>query len=148
MSATSEIDNEVVEASLDTLGVPWKRREDGWVVPSGPRWPYQVSVTACAGTLRVEAVLVSWDELGPTERSALECLLARAERCQPGVRFELDADRALAWRSLPAGSSERALTAVVARVAESTRRLAREAGALLNQEVAQAYLRFFGAAAK
>jgi hypothetical protein len=140
-----KIDREVVEAALDGLGVPWKRRDLDWLIPVGPRWPNQVALTVHEDRLRVEAVLVSWDELEPRERSALELLLARAEGGPSGVRFGLAEREAVAWTELPAGTSEAAVTEAVARVATAARLLAREAGALLGPEVAEGYLRFFGA---
>jgi hypothetical protein len=141
----NEIDAEVVEAGLDALGVPWKRRESGWVVPIGPRWPCEVSLARTANTLRIEAVLASWDEQSARERQALELLLSRAGRSCPGVRFECGERQALAWAELPGGASERAVQAATCRVAAAARLLAREASMLLSPEVAEGYLRFFGA---
>ncbi len=140
------IDSEVIEAGLDALGVAWKRRETGWLVPVGPRWPCEVSLAAVGDALRIEAVLASWDDMGTVEQSALELLLKRAGASCPGVRFERGEGQALAWAELPAGAGERAVVAAVCRVAAAGRLLGREAGALLSAEVAESYLRFFGAA--
>jgi len=145
--ATSEIP-EVIEAGLDGLGVPWKRREADWVVTVGPRWPYQVCLTVSGDRLRVEAVLVSWDELSQTERLALALLLERAQGGVSGVRFSLNERQAVAWAELPTSENEHAVTRAVGRVETAARLLAREAGAVLNLEVAEAYLRFFSPAAK
>src|SRR5436190_805483 len=69
----------------------------------------------------------------------------RAEGALSGVRFGLAQREALVWTELPAGTTERAVTEAVASVATGARLLAREASALLNSDVAAAYLRFFGA---
>jgi hypothetical protein len=140
-----EVDAETVEAGLDGLGVPWKRRKSGWHVPVGPRWPCEVSLAAFANTLRVEAVLASWDDCSDVEAAALELLLKRVGADCPGVRFERGERQAIAWAELPEGFSERAVLETVCRVAAGARLLSREVSALLTPEVAERYLRFFGA---
>jgi hypothetical protein len=139
------MDNEVIEASLDSLGVAWKRRDPDWVVTVGPLWPYQVVLARRDTGLHVEADLVSWDELGQPEKQALGELLARAEAGLTGVRFELRERQALVWAEVSASADERDVTDAVSRVETAARLLGREASALLNRDVAEVYLRFFGA---
>ena len=90
----------------------------------------------------LEAVLASWDQIGPREQLALAGFLCRA---QAGLRFarcELNEKQALAAASLAAADVEAGLPHAVAAVLAATRLLAREAAALLNAEVAEGYLRF------
>src|SRR5262249_54927002 len=75
----NEIEPDAVESALDGLGASWKKREDGWVIPATARTPCEIVIVANSDGLRIEGVLVRWDEAGETELTALAALLKRAE---------------------------------------------------------------------
>jgi hypothetical protein len=133
---------EAIEGALDMTGHGWKRRDDTWVVPATGRLPREVLVAPEGGGVRVQAVLVEWDEIGPDERAALATLLCRA---QVGLRFarcELSATQARVTALVEARHIDGALADSVGGVAAGCRLLAREVGALLTPEVARAFREF------
>jgi hypothetical protein len=138
----NEIEPDAVESALDGLGASWKKREGGWVIPATARTPCEIAIVTNAGGLRVEGVLLSWDEAGQKELTALAALLKRAESDLPGARFELGQGRAVVAVE---ASSERTLPAAVACVVLAARLVGREAALLLEKEMADRYLAFFGA---
>jgi hypothetical protein len=87
-------------------------------------------------------VLARWAEADETELLALASLLKRAESDLPGARFELGQRRAVVTVE---ASSERDLPAAIARVVMASRLVGREAALLLEKEMADRYLAFFGA---
>jgi hypothetical protein len=127
---------EVVEATLDTWGRPWRRRETGWVIPGGADLPREVEILPEAEGLRLSLVLADWDSLGETEERALARLLCRA---QLGLRF---GRQALLAARVPGPLLEILLPHALAGLRAGAQLLGREAGALLVPEVAQVYLTF------
>jgi hypothetical protein len=138
-----EIEEGLVESALEEAGLPCKRREAGWVVPAGGLRLREIALTPESGGLRVEAVLASWDEISATQREALERFLRSGETGLRSARCEQSKGQALAFVLVAAGDLEAHLPHAVAAVLAAVRLLAREAGALLSTEVADAYLRFF-----
>jgi hypothetical protein len=138
----TDVEPDAVESALDGLGASWKRREDGWVIPATARTPCEIVIVAHPAGLRVEGVLVLWPEAGETELLALASLLERAESDLPGARFELGQRRAVVTVE---ASSERDLPAAIARVVMASRLVGRETALLLEKEMADRYLAFFGA---
>jgi hypothetical protein len=136
---------EVIEGALDATGLGWKRRDVGWVVPASGRLPREVFVSPEGGGVRVQAVLVEWDEIGTDERAALERQLCRAQLGLRFARCELSATQARVTALVESGNVEGALADSVGGVAAGCRLLAREVGALLAVEVARAFLAFQGA---
>jgi hypothetical protein len=136
---------ELVVAAFEESGLAWKRRDGGWVVPAGGPLVREVAVRPEGAGLRVEAVLVEWDEVGALEREAVARLLCRA---QAGLRFcraELLPNRARLTALLEERDVEGALADSVGGVAAGCLLLAREVGALLSIDVARVYLEFHGA---
>ena len=137
MNQSSE--EEIIEDILDEMGLPWKRREGGWVVPASPRRPREVVVSTAPEGLRVEAELCSWDTLGETERQALSLVLEKASASLRGVRCAVEAGRA----TVTATAIETGLRAAIADVLVGSKALAREASALLAPATAGEVVRFF-----
>jgi hypothetical protein len=136
---------EVIEGALDATGLGWKRRDEGWVVPASGRLPREVLVSPEGGGVRVQAVLVEWDEIGTDERAAIGRLLCRAQLGLRFARCELSATQARVTALVESRHVEGALADSVGGVAAGCRLLAREAGALLAADVARAFLAFQGA---
>lgn len=130
----------LIESALDEAGRSWKRREAGWVMAGGP---VEVHVVKEGDGVRVEAVLASWDALGPDGREALQSFLGRAEKSLRVGRCELREKGALVRAYLEGRRVEAELGAALAAVAAAAARLAREAAALTTAEVAAGYRRFF-----
>jgi hypothetical protein len=140
MSRATEGVTELIEGALDATGLGWKRRDGGWVVPAGGRLPREVLVAHEGDGVRVQAVLVEWDEIGGDERAALAQLLGRAEVGLRFARCELSAAQARVTALVEAKDIEGALADAVGGVAAGCRLLAREVGALLAAQVARAFL--------
>jgi hypothetical protein len=139
MTAAVEID-EVIAEALESVGLSVKRRQDGWVVPVCGRLNREIVLTPEGDALRVRAVLVEWDEIGPGEALALDRFL---ERANAGLRFahcEREPTRAVVTALVDAVR----LADAIGGVAAGCRMLAREAGALLGPEAARVYLEFHG----
>jgi hypothetical protein len=141
----SEIEPDAVESALDALGVAWKKREDGWAIPATARTPCEIAIVTNDGGLRIEGVLATWDAAGETELAALGAMLRRAAADLPGATFEVRPGRAVVAVD---ADDERGLGAAVSRVFTASRLLSREAAALLERDVADRYLAFFGAGAE
>ncbi len=136
---------ETIAEALHATGLTWKRRDEGWVAPTGGRLPREVLVTLEEAGVRVQAVLVEWDEIGADERAALGLLLGRADAGLRFARCELTATQARVAALVEAKDVEASLADRVGGVAAGCRLLAREAGALLVPEAARAFLEFQGA---
>jgi hypothetical protein len=139
---------ELAEAALEGAGLGWKRREGGWVVPAGGKLPREVRIAAEGAGVRVEAVLVEWDEVGPAEREAVARLLCRAQLGLRFARCELTPTCARVAARVGINDVEGALADSVGGVAAGCRLLAREVGALLVPEAARAFLEFLGVPAE
>jgi hypothetical protein len=92
--------------------------------------------------VRVQAVLVEWEEIGPEERAALARLLCRAQLGLRFARCELSPTQARVTALVETGHIDGALADSVGGVAAGCRLLAREVGALLTPEVARAFREF------
>jgi hypothetical protein len=147
--ATGADCNEQVAEALEQAGLAGRPHEDGWVVPAAGRLPRALAVTPGAWGLRVDAVLIEWDEIGATQREALARLLCGA---QLGLRFcrgELLPDKARLTALVEGRHLDGALADTLGGVAAGCRLLAQEAAALLAPDAARAYLDFVaGAQAK
>jgi hypothetical protein len=136
------LDEEVVEAALDSVGWPWRRRQHGWVIPASAHLPREIEIIPEEAGLRVQAVLVDWDDLGADERRALAWMLCRA---QLGLRFcrgELAQRQALLAGQLAVRDVECGLANLLGGTAAGLRLLGREAGDLLLPGLASVYLHF------
>ena len=145
---TEEAVAEIVEDVLAEMGLPWKRREGGWVVPASAHRPREVMLSTSPEGLRVEAELCSWDTLGESEHRALSIVLEKASACQRFARCAVGAARATVAATLPAQAVEAGLRTAIGGVLVGSRALAREASALLTPNIAGEVLRFFGADAE
>lgn len=133
---------EDVEAALDDSGFAWKRREAGWAVPAAGRLTRDVCVSGVPSGVRVEAVLVQWDEIGAAEAEAVARLLCRAHLGLRFARCELDAGQARVVALVASDHVAGGLAWAVGGVAAGAQMLAREVGALLVPEVARVFLEF------
>jgi hypothetical protein len=136
---------EAIAEALDATGLGWKRRGDGWVTPAGGRLPREILVTLGETGVRVQAVLVEWDEVGADERAALARLLCRAQLGLRFARCELDVTQARVTAWVEMRDVESTLADSVGGVAAGCRLLAREVGALLAPDAARVFLEFQGA---
>lgn len=138
--ATVEV--EEVEAALDDSGFAWKRREGGWAIPTAGRLPRPIEITRVPAGIRVEAVLMQWDEIGATEEEAVGRLLCQAQLGLRFARCELDTGQARAVALVAADRVEGGLVRALGGVAAGARLLSREVGALLVPDVARVFLDF------
>jgi hypothetical protein len=137
-----------VESALEEVGLPWRRRAEGWVVPAGASLPREITLRPLPGGLRVEAILLAWDELGEAELAALAWFLCRAQHGLRFARCELADRQARVAALVRVEELGSALPHALMGVATGTRLLAREVGALLLPELARAYVEFFGTGEK
>ena len=137
--------DEIVEDILDEMGLPWKRREGGWVVPASAHRPREVMLSPSPEGLRVEAELCSWDTLGESEHRALSIVMEKASASLRYALCAVGAARATVSATLSAQAIEAGLRTAVGGVLVGSRTLAREASALLMPPVANEVLRFFAA---
>jgi hypothetical protein len=135
---------ERIEGALEASGFAWKRRERSWVVPAGGRLVREIEVVPVPAGVRVQSVLVGWDEIGPAEQEAIAWLLCRAQLGLRWARCEMDGREARVAALVATSRIDPGLTDSLAGVAAGSRLLAREVGALLAPELARAYLEFQG----
>ncbi len=138
------IDHDAVESALDEAGLAWKKREGGWMIPASARVPCEIDLVANEGELILEAMLASWDTIGQRERAALGRLLETAAGQMAGVSFVVGERRASMMAKV---SAEHDLSRAIGRLLRASRLLSREAAALLEVDMADRYLSFFGASA-
>ena len=138
--------DERIEAALEASGFAWKRREQAWVVPANERLPREIQITQVAEAIRVEAVLIGWDEIGEVESLALGRLLCRAQFGLRFARCELEGCQTCVAALVEPAFVERDLPDSLAGVAAGSRLLAREVGVLLAPEMARTYLAFLNRA--
>jgi hypothetical protein len=136
MTTMTDVEEGIAEA-LEAMGLGCKRRDEAWVIPATGQLCREIQITSEGGTLRAQAVLVEWDEIGPDERRAVTHFLDRAQTGLRFVRCELEPTRAVVT-----GRVEGTLTDTVGGVMAGCRLLAREVGALLFPEAARVYLDF------
>jgi hypothetical protein len=139
---------EVVNTTLEETGLGWKRRETGWALPAGASLPREIHLTAEGDGLRVEAILVEWDEAGEAEVQAITHLLCRAQLGLRFARCRLQPGQAAVVAHIDAQHLGEALADAVGGVAAGTRLLAREVAALLEPGAARAFLDFLATAKK
>jgi hypothetical protein len=132
---------DAVEMALDATGIAWLRRETGWAL-TPPGLARELNIVAELEEVRVEAVLIEWDEAGDVSREALGVFLARAEAELSGVRCRIDGTQARIEAVVSEEQLEGELEAAIRNVAGGCRCLAREARALLDGELARQYRAF------
>jgi hypothetical protein len=137
---------ERIDAALEAAGRIWKRREGAWIIPASERLPREIRITALGDHLRVEAILVSWDEIGADEMRALGRLLDRAQSDLRFARCQMDERQARIAAVVESSFLERDLPDALSSVMAGIRLLAREVGVLLMPEMARTYLAFLGGA--
>jgi len=135
---------EDVEMTLDADGWAWTRRDAGWAVPSAGEVTREIRVIPTDDGVRLDAVLIEWDEAAAESREALALFLKRAERDVPGVGCSLDGTLARLSANVPAGQIECRLGEALRSMFAGCRLLAAGARALLSPELARQYLSFLG----
>jgi hypothetical protein len=140
--------DEAVEAALEGSSFAWSRREHGWAVPANETLPREMQVQGTPRGLRIEAVLVEWDEIGATEAEALARFLLAAHAGLRFARCEWIEGRARLAATAASAHLDEDLRHGLLGVAASCRLLAREAVALLLPEAARLFLDFHGPAAE
>jgi hypothetical protein len=141
MSVVVQLDEAIAEA-LDSMGLAGKRRDDGWVIPAGGRLIREIILIPDGDGVRVRAVLVEWDELGPAEVEAVGRFLGHARGRLRFAHGDLEATRAVVTALVEGSKAAEELADAIGAVAAGCRLLAREAGALVHPEAARAYLEF------
>lgn len=136
---------DIVEGELDALGLPYKRRDSGWVIAATARTPCEIDIAPNDNEVLLEAVLVRWDDIRSNQREALRRLIHEAAAQLPGVWAMISEQRASLIAAVPGEAIERDLGKVIERLMRASRLLAREASALVETELAESYLRFFAA---
>jgi hypothetical protein len=135
--------DDTVEMALDVTGIAWMRRETGWAL-TPPGLARELNVVADGDRVRVEAVLIEWDEANDVSMDALGAFLTRAEMELSGVRCRIDGTQARIEAVVAEEQLESELETAIRNVAGGCRCLAREARALLDVELARQYLAFCG----
>jgi hypothetical protein len=138
--------DERIEAALEASGFAWKRREQAWVVPANERLPREIQIVQVAESVRVEAVLLGWDEIGEMEALALGRLLCRAQFGLRFARCEVEEQQTRVAALAEPAFVERDLPDSVAGVAAGSCLLAREVGVVQATEMARMYLAFLNRA--
>jgi hypothetical protein len=139
---------EAVEGALEGSGFAWSRREKGWAVPANETLPRELQITVEPRAVRIEAVLVEWDEVGAIEAQALAQFLLWAQGGLRFVRCELTEQSARLVAGADAAHLDDDLRHGLMGVAAGCRLLVREAAALLVPEAARLFLEFHGIAAE
>jgi hypothetical protein len=135
---------EEVEMALDAIGLPWSRRDGGWAVPAADGVARELRLSPADGGVRVEAVLIEWDEAGDDSRAALARFLSAAQGSLRHAHCERDERQARVVAQLRPAELETGLADALLGVSAGCRFLAREASALLSPELARLYLAFHG----
>jgi hypothetical protein len=138
----TSVSAEEIEAALDVSGLPWCRRDTGWAVPAADGVPRELHVSETLDGVRVEAILVEWDEAADEARQALAQFLGAAEVSLLNARCEVDGSQARVFAFVGGAELEAGLTHALFGVSAGCRFLAREARALLVPEMARHYLQF------
>ena len=137
--------NEIIEDVLDAMSLPWKRREDCWVIPASAHRLREVLLSKSPEGLRVEAELCSWDTLGESERRALSIVMEKASASLRDASCTVEPTRVTVMATLPSREIETGLQSAIGGVLVGSRTLAREASALLSPTISNEVLRFFAA---
>ena len=133
---------ERIEAALEASGRSWKRREGSWVVPANERLPREIRIIPQTDGVRIEVVLIGWDEIGEVESLALGRMLCRAQFDLRFARCEMENHQVRIVAFVEPSFVERDLPDALAGVVMGCRLLAREVGVLLAPEMARTYLAF------
>lgn len=135
-------DEDALEAALDASGFVWTRRESGWALPATENLPLEFRIEKCPGGVRVFSVLVEWDQIGEAEIAALAQFLVAAQAGLRWARCELADHRVCITSFIRSDSLETDLRHGLLGTSRGSRLLLRSAAALLQPEVARAYLAF------
>jgi hypothetical protein len=140
--------DETVEAALEGSGFAWSRREKVWAVPANETLPRELQIRLTPRGVRIEAVLVEWDEIGAAEHQALAHFLLSAQGGLRSARCELTEQSARLAVVADVAHLDADLRHGLLGVAAGCRLLAREAAALLVPEAARLFLEFHGSGAE
>jgi hypothetical protein len=140
--------DEAVEAALEGSGFAWSRREKVWAVPANETLPREMQIRVTPRGVRLEAVLVEWDEIGAAEAKALALFLLSANAGLRSARCELTAQNARLAAGADFAHLDDDLRHGLMGIAAGCRLLAREAAALLVPEAARLFLDFHGPVAE
>jgi hypothetical protein len=141
-SGLNEESAERIEAALEACGLPWKRRDEGWVVSGGGQVVREIEVLPGAGGVLLRALLLGWDEAGHDEATALALFLCRTQAGLRWARCELGPGEARLAARVEYERVEWDLGDGLAGIAAGSRLLGRETGALLIPEMARTYVGF------
>jgi hypothetical protein len=134
------IPDDLIASALDAIALPWVRRDALWAIPPTASLARELLVRCVPDGVRVEAVLVEWDEVDAHELEVLRLFLRRAEPSLRFAHFAVDGMCVVVFAETSGSDLETGLAQCIGGVAAAGRLLAREAAALLAPELAAAYL--------
>jgi hypothetical protein len=134
--------DDLVESALDATGLAWSRRDAVWAIAPTSSLTRELLVQPVPGGVRIEAVLIEWDEVGAPQMEALNRFLRLAERGLRFARCAIDGKKVVVWGEAASGEAdlETLVPLCVGGVTAACRHLVREVAALLVPELAQTYL--------
>jgi hypothetical protein len=132
--------DDLIDSALDATGFPWVRRDTVWSIAATGSLVRELLVRPVPGGVRIEAVLLEWDEAGAQETEALDRFLRGATRGLRFARCAVDGKKVVVSCEAASGDLEIQLPLGVGGVAAACRLLSREVAALLVPELAQMYL--------
>jgi hypothetical protein len=136
MTATEDI-----ETALDAAGVAWTRRDGRWAFPAVGVSRELIALPTPEG-MRVEALLVAWEDALPDAVAALRHFLNKAVKSLPGVECVLEAAEARIVIALAHEQLEAQLSPAIEALSVACRLLARESAALLVPDLSRHYMSF------
>jgi hypothetical protein len=145
---TAILADEVISAVLEETRLAWKRRETGWALPASGALPREIHLTPEGDGVRIEAILLEWDQAGEAELAAIALLLDRAQQGLRFARCHLQPGQAAVTAHIDEQHLAEALPDAIGGVAAGARFLSREVAALLEPGAARAFLDFLAPARK
>jgi hypothetical protein len=136
-----QLDDERIEALLAEFSSAFAKREERWVVPPVEEHGVELAVESAADGVLVKAVLADTSDASAIALDALAEFLCRAHHGLRFVRAELSESQAYVIARAEAQRLESDLPHALRAVATAGRMLGREATALLQVELAEAYLK-------
>lgn len=140
-SGNGHFDEATIEMLLAEHSPAFTKREERWIVPPTEERGVELTVEQVAGGVLVKAALVDTSDASAIALDALGEFLCRAHLGLRFVRAELTESHACVMARADAGRLETDLPHALRAAAAAARLLVREASALLQPELAEAYLK-------
>jgi hypothetical protein len=134
-----------IEMILDGTDLAWTRREDSWAVPADGV-ARELRISRIEGGVRIDAVLIEWDEAAPESLEAMSRFLNAARPELRGTSCTLEGNRASIGFDVEKTDLEDSVPEALRAVSTGCRFLTHPAKALLTPDLARKYLTFVGPA--